>query len=280
MSKRITIGFSPCPNDTFIFDALVNGLIDTGEYIFEPVLEDVQTLNQWAIEGRLDVTKLSYGVLPRVMDYYIVLNAGGALGMGVGPLLIARENFPLSEVEQNSIAIPGENTTAHFLFSLAFPHARKKEFMVFSDIEDAVASRKTKAGVIIHENRFTYQNKGLVKLLDLGEFWEKETGNPIPLGAIVMKREFPAPLQQEIDQLIQQSLAYSWKQYPQLSNYVKHHSQEMEEWVMKQHIDLYVNDFSMSLGEKGKEAVMELLNIYGRMNPDAGIRQDHIFREN
>jgi len=277
MHQTFTIGFSPCPNDTFIFDPLVNGLIDTEGITFKPVLEDVQTLNQWAIDGRLDITKLSYGVLPKVLDQYTVLPSGGALGEGVGPLLIARDDYPLEEVEQSPVAIPGENTTAHFLFSLAFPAARNKQFMVFSGIEDAVLSGKVKSGVIIHENRFTYQLKGLKKQVDLGEYWEQKTGNPIPLGAIVMRRAFSPDLQQQVNRLIQKSLDYSWNNYPQLSQYVKDHSQEMEESVMRQHINLYVNDYTKNLGNKGRAAVMELLNIYKSLHPSAKWNAAEIF---
>src|ERR1700722_3975011 len=193
----LTLGFSPCPNDTFIFDALVNGKIDTEGLEFDVRLEDVETLNQWALEGRLDVSKISYGVLPLVMDQYQLLDAGGALGKGVGPLLITKERpapeqLSLTDIDTATIAIPGERTTAHLLFSLAFPTAANRRFMIFSDIEDAVLSGKVDCGVIIHENRFTYRQKGLIKLLDLGEFWEKETGAPIPLGGIGFRRNQPA----------------------------------------------------------------------------------------
>lgn len=277
MKKKLTIGFSPCPNDTFIFDALVNGLIDTGGITFKPVLEDVQTLNKWALKGKLDITKLSYGVLPLILDKYIVLPSGGALGKGVGPLLIAKESFPITDVDQYNIAIPGENTTAHFLFSLAFPTATKKEFMVFSEIENAVITEQTRTGVIIHENRFTYQDKNLVKLMDLGEYWETRTGNPIPLGAIVMKRTLPEMMFKKVNELIQQSLAHSWKQYPVMSEYVRIHSQEMDERVMKQHIDLYVNDYTNDLGDNGKKAVLELLEIFKKVNPAASVVTEKIF---
>lgn len=277
MNSRLTIGFSPCPNDTFIFDALVNGLIDTEGISFKPILEDVQTLNKWALKGKLDITKLSYGVLPLVLDQYMALPSGGALGKGVGPLLISKESFPITDVDQFNIAIPGENTTAHFLFSLAFPTATKKEFMVFSEIEDAVVTDKTKTGVIIHENRFTYQDKNLVKLMDLGEYWENRTGNPIPLGAIVMKRKFPEPLFKKVNQLIQKSLAHSWKQYPKMSDYVRSHSQEMDERVMKQHVDLYVNDYTNDLGENGKRAVTELLDIFKKVNPTGKQVKEKVF---
>lgn len=263
-NNKLTLGFSPCPNDTFIFDALVNKKIDSGGLQFDVVLEDVETLNRWALAGKLDITKISYGVLPLILSNYALLNAGGALGKGVGPLLIANKEISnlRSEISNLTIAIPGEHTTAHFLFSMAFPTAQHKKFMLFSDIEQAVLSGEVDCGVIIHENRFTYHQKGLVKLMDLGDFWEQQTGGPIPLGGIVMKRSLPDELQQPINALIRQSLEYSFKHYPQLSDYVKAHSQEMEEDVMRKHIDLYVNNYSLSLGDDGLAAVETLLEVY------------------
>jgi 1,4-dihydroxy-6-naphthoate synthase len=262
----LNIGFSPCPNDTFIFDALVNKKIDTEGLNFEPVLEDVQTLNEWALQGRLDITKISYGVLPLLLKNYIVLNAGGALGKGVGPLLITKQaGAENKDVNEMTIAVPGEHTTAHMLFSLAYPQATKKKFMLFSAIEDAVLNDEVDAGVIIHENRFTYQQKGLHKLVDLGEYWEKQTGNPIPLGGIVMKKTFNSELQQKVDNLIKRSLEYAFENYPLITDYVKQHSQEMSESVMRQHIDLYVNNYSLQLGAEGKAAVNTFLDIYSQL---------------
>lgn len=270
----LTLGFSPCPNDTFIFDALVNNKIDTEGITVEPVLEDVQTLNEWALQGRLDVTKISYGVLPLLLDKYIVLNAGGALGKGVGPLLITKQTGASKDVNDMTIAIPGEHTTAHMLFSLAYPQAAKKKFMVFSAIEDAVLNEEVDAGVIIHENRFTYQQKGLYKLVDLGEYWERQTGNPIPLGGIVMKKTFNSTLQQKVDALIKRSLEYSFKHYPLITDYVKQHSQEMSETVMRQHIDLYVNNYSLQLGADGRSAVNTFLDIYEQLKKVAAHKKD------
>ncbi len=264
---RLHLGFSPCPNDTFIFDALVNKKIDTEGIEVVPVLEDVQTLNNWAREGKLDITKISYGVLPLILDQYIVLHSGGALGKGVGPLLITTtDGVDKEQVADSSIAIPGENTTAHMLFSLAFPKAANKQFTIFSQVEDSVLNHTVDAGVIIHENRFTYQDKGLVKIMDLGEYWEDQTGNPIPLGGIVMKRSFDNHLQKQVDRLIRKSLEYAFAHYPIITDYVKQHSQEMSESVMRQHIDLYVNDYSISLGEAGKSAVRQFLDIYTVIN--------------
>jgi 1,4-dihydroxy-6-naphthoate synthase len=258
----INIGFSPCPNDTFIFDALVNGLIDTGAISFKPVLEDVQTLNEWALQGRLACTKISYGVYPLLKNNYRLLEAGGALGTGVGPLLIAKQPIALADLSQLRIAIPGKNTTANLLFSMAFPEAGDKIFMAFHEIEQAVIDGRVHAGVIIHENRFTYAAKGLVKLIDLGDYWESKLHCPIPLGGIVVKNTIDPTIIQQLDALIKESIQYSWQQYPQLSDYIKDHAQEMREDVMRQHIQLYVNDYSLALGEKGHSAIEQLCKTF------------------
>jgi 1,4-dihydroxy-6-naphthoate synthase len=263
---KLSLGFSPCPNDTFIFDALVNHKIDTGDFEFDVVLEDVQTLNRWALEKKLDVSKISYGVWPLLQKNYSLLDSGGALGKGVGPLLISKNNILLRDINQLSIAIPGEQTTAHLLFSLAFPKAKRKKFMVFNQIENAVLEGEVDCGVIIHENRFTYMQKGLVKQMDLGEYWEQKTKSPIPLGGIVMRKEFTDHERAEVDRLIRDSLAYAEAYYPDLSDYVTEHAQEMQESVMRQHIDLYVNQFSLSLGEEGRRAVDVLLEVYKAMH--------------
>ncbi|HXB46034.1 MAG TPA: 1,4-dihydroxy-6-naphthoate synthase [Puia sp.] len=272
---RFSLGFSPCPNDTFIFDALVNRKLSTEGFDFEVVLEDVQTLNQWALQGKLDITKISYGALPLVLNDYNLLDSGGALGKGVGPLLISKKQMDVIDINECSVAIPGKNTTAHLLFSLAFPQATKKRFMIFSDIEQAVLGGEVDAGVIIHENRFTYLQKGLIKLVDLGDFWEKETGGPIPLGGIVIKKGFDIMIQQQVNELIKKSVGYAFKHYPVLSPFVKQHSQEMDEIVMRQHIDLYVNNYSISLGEHGKNAVKMLLRTYSKMNAGEITRPIH-----
>jgi 1,4-dihydroxy-6-naphthoate synthase len=263
---QLTLGFSPCPNDTFIFDALVNKKIDTGDLSFEVLMEDVQTLNEWAIEGRLDCTKISYGVLPVVMDNYRLLESGGALGTGVGPLLIARRPIDPKMIPSLKIAIPGKNTTAHLLFSMAVPDAHNKQFMVFHEIEQAVLDGTVDAGVIIHENRFTYAQKGLFKLVDLGEYWEQQLNCPVPLGGIVTKKNIPDNIVHLIESLITESIRYSWKNYPGLSAFVSENSQEMSESVMRQHINLYVNDYSIALGETGHRAIDQLLITFKRIN--------------
>ncbi len=265
---KLTLGFSPCPNDTFIFDALVNKKIETNGLTFDVVLEDVQTLNNFALAGKLDVSKISYGVLPLLVNQYRALNSGGALGQGVGPLLIARQTvMPLEEkVNEMTIAIPGQNTTAHLLFSMAFPGAVKKRFLVFNEIEEAVISGAVDAGVIIHENRFTYLQKGLVKLVDLGQYWEEKTKVPIPLGGIIIRKNFQPELMAKVDRLIRQSVEYAFEHYPHLPEYVRQHAQEMDDEVMRQHIELYVNDYSIDLRTRGKTAISKLMEIYALVN--------------
>ena len=265
---EISLGFSPCPNDTFIFDALVHRKIDTEGLDFSVHLEDVQTLNDWAISGKLDVSKISYGVLPLLLDKYKLLSSGGALGKGVGPLLIAGKEIDdlKSAIASMQVAIPGKNTTAHLLFSMAFPQATNKTFLVFNQVEDAVLSGQVDAGVIIHENRFTYQDKGLVKLIDLGNYWEEQTNAPIPLGGIVIRKTMEAELGKRVDSLIKKSVAYAFKNYPAITDYVRLQAQEMNEDVMRKHIDLYVNEYSTDLGESGRKAVQQLMNLYAQRN--------------
>ncbi len=266
MILKLTLGFSPCPNDTFIFDALVNNKISTAGLSFDVILEDVETLNQWAIQGKLDITKMSYGVLPLVMKNYFILNSGSALGRGVGPVLIRNEAIEIINMENQVIAIPGEHTTAHLLFSLACPNAKNKIFLRYNEIEDFVLSRKG-LGVIIHENRFTYQDKGLIKINDLGDYWERNTGNAIPLGGIAIRRSVPNDISFKIDALIKQSIEFAYKNhYDELTDYVKIHSQEMSEVVMRKHIDLYVNKFSSDLGKEGNAAIKKLLEVYDQID--------------
>lgn len=263
---KLSLGFSPCPNDTFIFDALVNQKIDTEGFEFDVVLEDVQTLNAWAGAGKLDITKLSFPALFNNADKYAILNSGSALGKGVGPLLISKKQINVAAIDHCRIAIPGENTTANFLLSFAFPNVKNKVSMLFSKIEDAVINEEVDLGVIIHENRFTYQQKGLHKIVDLGEVWETRQNIPIPLGCIAIKKELSKDILHKVDSLIRKSLEYSFKNYPQVSDYVKQHAQEMDEDVMRNHIELYVNDYSLSLGEEGKKAIEQLHTVYNKGN--------------
>ena len=273
---KLTLGFSPCPNDTFIFDAMVNHKIDTKGLEFEVLLEDVQTLNQWAQEGKLSITKLSYGVLPLVLDKYSVMNSGSALGKGVGPLLISTSINNDQPIEDLLVAIPGENTTAHLLFSMAYPQAKNKVFLRYDEIENFVLANKG-LGVIIHENRFTYEAKGLKKIIDLGDYWENKTGNAIPLGGIVIKKEIDISTQHTIDALIKESIEYAFSNYPLLNDYIRSHAQEMSEPVMRQHIDLYVNEYSLDLGDMGKNAILKLLNLHPIQSGVNSKNMEHIF---
>jgi len=271
---KLTLGYSPCPNDTFIFDALVNKKIDNEGLEFDVVLEDVETLNQWSFDGKLDITKLSYPAFFQNPDKYVLLNSGAALGKGVGPILVSKSvgSRQSAVVERSTIALPGENTTANLLFTFAYPDATKKIFMRFDKIEDFVLNESSKVspfggdlegalGVIIHENRFTYQQRGLHKVTDLGEYWEEKMHVPIPLGGIAAKRSIEKTLSLQIDKLIRKSVEFAFSNYPMITDYVKQHSQEMSEDVMRQHIDLYVNDFSIGLGKDGKKAIEALYKV-------------------
>ncbi len=260
----MTLGFSPCPNDTFIFDAWVNGgLKDALDCDVQ--LADVETLNEWSAQEKLDVTKLSFPALFRHLDQYSLLRAGSALGIGVGPLLVAREPIDLESLSDKQIALPGRNTTANLLFSYAFPDAKRKSYRVFSDIEDAVLNGSADLGVIIHENRFTYQQRGLVRIMDLGAHWENSTGCAVPLGCIAIKRTLGQEMIAQVNQTIQQSLQAAWDRLPNLPEYVRTHAQEMEESVMRQHIDLYVNQHTMQLSDEDVRAINMLYRVYQKI---------------
>lgn len=262
-SNRITIGFSPCPNDCFIFDALVHEKIDTEGLRFEMLLGDVEALNQLAFKNELQVTKLSYHAYIYLTKFYQLLDAGSALGNGCGPLLIAKTESIKSRLEKSAdlkVAIPGNYTTANFLFSLAFPKIKSKIETLFSEIENDVVTGKVDAGVIIHENRFTYQQKGLKKIVDLGEYWETLTLAPIPLGGIVIQRNLPEDLKQKVNRLLRKSVEYAFANPKSSLPFVKAHAQEMSEEVMYKHIELYVNNYSIDLGKEGKRAINVLFD--------------------
>ncbi|MCH2083542.1 MAG: 1,4-dihydroxy-6-naphthoate synthase [Saprospiraceae bacterium] len=258
---KLTLGFSPCPNDTYIFDAMVHGKIDTEGLEFEVLLADVEELNQKAFKGELDITKLSYHAYAYLTDTYILLKAGSALGHQCGPLLIARKPLTIREVNQARIAIPGKFTTANFLLGLAYPEAKQKEEVLFSEIEQKVIQGEVDAGLIIHENRFTYQDKGLVKIVDLGEYWETSTRLPIPLGGIVVNRALPLTIQQKVNRVMFKSVAYAFQNPESSKEFVRAHAQEMDEKVMYQHINLYVNEYTRVLGDKGENAVNQMFTL-------------------
>lgn len=253
----LTLGFSPCPNDCFMFDALVHGRVDLEGLSFAETLADVEALNRAAFAGEIDVTKLSFHAYAHCADRYALLGAGSALGRNCGPLLISRRPITQDEVAEGRlrIAIPGRYTTANFLLGLAFPHAQDKTPLVFSNIEDAVLSGAFDAGLIIHENRFTYEAKGLRKIIDLGEYWEAETGVPIPLGGIAIRRALPDDVIHAVNRVVRRSVEYAFAHRDASRPYVRAHAQEMDEAVMYRHIDLYVNEFSIDLGVEGRRAV-------------------------
>lgn len=259
--KKITLGYSPCPNDTFIFDAMVHQKIDTEGLEFEVTLADVEELNHKAFNKELEITKLSYHAYGFLIEDYALLNSGSALGSGVGPLLISKNKYSTEEVSQLKIAIPGQYTTANFLLSIAFPEATQKVELLFSDIEKAVIDGDVDAGLIIHENRFTYHQRGLHKIMDMGEFWEKETQALIPLGGIVISRKFDQEIQEKVDRVLRRSIQFAFDNPESCMDYVRAHAQEMEESVMRQHIGLYVNEYSLNLGQKGRIAVESLFNL-------------------
>ncbi|MBI2282065.1 MAG: 1,4-dihydroxy-6-naphthoate synthase [Bacteroidetes bacterium] len=261
MPNKLTLGFSPCPNDTFIFDALIHHKIDTEGLAFDVYLGDVEDLNQKAFNNKLDITKLSYHAYGYLTDNYVLLDAGSALGAGCGPLLITKPTTLHSSLSTLKIAIPGKYTTANFLLSIAHPEATNKVEMLFSDIEDAVLSGKVDAGLIIHENRFTYQQKGLEKIIDLGEYWEKTTSSLIPLGGIVIKRSLPTETIHKVNRLLRKSIEYAFENPDSPLAYMQCHAQEMDKKVMMQHVDLYVNKYSIDLGIDGKAAITKMFNL-------------------
>lgn len=266
---KLTLGFSPCPNDTFIFDALIHHKIDTEGLEFEVQFQDVETLNKKVFNSELDVSKISFHAYAYALENYVLLNAGSALGYGVGPLLIAKDtNLKSNNLTEKDfkVAIPGKYTTANFLLSLAFPKLTNKLISPFSTIEDLVLEGQADLGLIIHENRFTYQDKGLHKVIDLGEFWEEKTKQPIPLGGIVINRNIDSATQTKFDRILKKSVEYAFANPKSGTNFIKSHAQTMKEEVMYKHIELYVNEFSINLGEKGKNAVQTLFDKAFELN--------------
>lgn len=258
---KLTLGFSPCPNDTFIFDALIHHKIDTEGLDFEVYFDDVETLNQKAVNHELDITKLSFHAFAHVADKYALLDSGSALGFGVGPLLICKDQSLLNletlaaKGKDLRIGIPGQLTTANFLLGIAFPEMQHKEIMVFSEIEDALLENRIDVGLIIHENRFTYASRGLHKILDLGSHWESLTGCAIPLGGIVISRNLDTEIQLKVNRLIRKSVEFAFANPKSGIDFISSHAQAMDQEVMYKHIDLYVNNYSIDLGEEGRKAI-------------------------
>jgi 1,4-dihydroxy-6-naphthoate synthase len=253
---KLKLGFSPCPNDTFIFDALIHHKIDTEGLEFEVYFDDVETLNQKALAAELDITKLSFHAYAYVHEKYVLLDAGSALGFGVGPLLICKNQEIANNLDPELIVgIPGVYTTANFLLGIAYPQFGNKKVLVFSDIESSLIDNSIDIGLIIHENRFTYQEKGLHKIMDLGSYWETLTGCAIPLGGIVVNRSLDIDIQHKVNRLIRKSVEYAFENPKSGLEFIKSHAQEMSEEVMYKHIDLYVNDYSIDIGLEGRKAI-------------------------
>ncbi|HDP55403.1 MAG TPA: 1,4-dihydroxy-6-naphthoate synthase [Bacteroidetes bacterium] len=257
---QIQLAFSTCPNDTFIFEALANNRFSDVNYSFNYALADIQELNRLALDAQVDMVKISYALYPMISENYQLLTAGSALGRGVGPLVVSKRKIYPDEVEYAKVAIPGETTTANLLFTLAFPKAENKQVYLFSDIEEAVLQNEADVGVLIHEGRFTFEQKGLKKIIDLGDFWERTSSHPIPLGGIAVRRSLPEKVKHELNNLTRQSVEFAFANTKVVMPFVKKYAQEMDEQVMQKHISLYVNSFTINLGEKGKQAVTDLLN--------------------
>lgn len=252
---KLSLGFSPCPNDTFIFYALLHGKVDTGGLEFVPYVADVEALNQKAYRSDLDITKISFNAYLDLTKAYVLLDSGSALGNNCGPLLISKEAYQVEQLEGRKVLIPGLKTTANFLLDCFLPVSVDKEETLFSEIEDRLLTGQADAGVIIHENRFTYSARGLRLIRDLGQHWETTTGHPIPLGGIIAQRKLPTWVILQTCNSIRDSIAYAWDHQPEVLTWVRQFAQEMDEKVMLQHISLYVNRYSSDLGQAGRHAV-------------------------
>ncbi len=258
---KLTLGFSPCPNDTFIFDAIFNGRIDNEGLEFDFLISDVEELNRQALSGAIDITKLSIHAYAFVADNYLILDSGSALGYGNGPLLISKNKLDTSELVNARIAIPGRYTTANLLFSIAWPEAVNKTEYLFSDITDALLREEVDAGLIIHETRFTYHKKDLIKIADLGEYWEKLTNLPVPLGTIAINRRIPFETAVKVNRVIRRSIDYACKNPAASHDFVMSNAKDMDSQVVNDHIKLYVNNYSIDLAYNGKRAISELFRI-------------------
>lgn len=259
--KTLTIGISSCPNDTFAFEAIYNRRIDLKDYKFEFVISDIEELNKQAFKGEIDITKISFHAFAHLTEKYQILNSGNAIGYKNGPMLISKHKIYPDEVKNLHVAIPGKNTTANLLLSVLYPEILNKTEYLFSDIEDAILSSEVDAGLIIHENRFTYEKKGLKKVVDLGEEWEKQTRKMIPLGGIIVKRNLPEKVKKDLNQLVHNSISFAYKNPKAGHPFIKHYAQEMNDDVMQKHIDLYVNKYTLDLQDEGRKSIEYLLDL-------------------
>jgi 1,4-dihydroxy-6-naphthoate synthase len=258
---KLTLGFSPCPNDTFIFEALVHGRVDTEGLEFDWFLADVEELNHRAVDGAVDITKMSFHAYARTAEKYLILDSGSALGRNNGPLVISKRKLLPDELDNALIAIPGKYTTANLLFSILWPNATRKREYLFSDIPGAVLSGEADAGLIIHETRFTYGSMGLTMVADTGAMWEKMTGLPVPLGGIVISRKIDGMVASKVERAIRRSIEYARTSPLESVDFIRQYASETDADVTREHIKLYVNDFSLSLGEEGRRAIEKLFAV-------------------
>jgi len=272
--KRLSLGISTCPNDTFIFDAMVNNKLDTGDLGFDCDLSDVEKLNNQALKAEFDITKISYHAYAFASDDYILLNSGSALGFNNGPLLVAKSEMEPDDLEDKPVAVPGRFTTANLLLSIIYPGIKDKREYIFSDIEDVILKEEAAAGLLIHENRFTYRDKGLSKIRDLGEEWDKQTSMPIPLGGIAVKRSLGVKTILQLQHILAASIAHAYNDPLSSYDFVKKYAASMEKDIMYKHIDLYVNDFSRNLGEQGRKAVRLLYEKAAAVKAIPPVRDD------
>lgn len=272
---QLSLGFSPCPNDTFMFNALVNNKIGRGELNFDLHIKDVEELNELCLARALDVSKISYHAYTKVYQDYQLLQAGSALGRGVGPLLISKRDLSGQEIGDLTIAVPGKNTTAAFLLASAYGKIKHVQYVLFSDIEEMVLKGEVDAGVIIHENRFTYQKRGLRLIEDLGSYWESKTGLPIPLGGIVVRRDLPLSIKEQLNLLMRKSVEHAFQDPIDAHPYVLKYSQELAEEIVEKHIETYVNSYSLHIGKEGKKAVNRMFSELGIKNEK--INNDYLF---
>jgi 1,4-dihydroxy-6-naphthoate synthase len=283
--EPLRLAYSPCPNDTFIFYAWVHGLVPGAPAVRE-MLEDIDTLNALALRGEPHVAKVSFHAFSRLRSSYALLHAGGALGRGVGPLLVASRHSPLcppaagggtalrDALSSATVAVPGDLTTAALLVRLFAPVVRRTVVMPFHLIMGAVACGEVDAGALIHEGRFTYQKHGLALLVDLGDWWESATGCALPLGGIVVRRDLDRRTVASVDAAVRRSLEYAWDSPEAAASYIRRHAQEMDPDVCRRHIELYVNEFSADYGVEGERAIRRLLAEAGGPEPEAGIFWD------
>lgn len=272
--RKLTLGISTCPNDTFIFDAMINGKIETNDLVFECVLTDVEELNRKAFSSETDITKISYHAYAHVADNYTLLNSGSALGFNNGPLLVSANDVTVEALKGKKIAIPGALTTANLLLSILHPGLDLREEYLFSDIEDVTLKGLADAGLLIHENRFTYRAKGLKKVADLGEEWQSMTGMPIPLGGIAVRRDMDDETAVKVERILSESIDYAFKNPESPIEFIRKYAAAMDVNVMKRHIDLYVNEFSRDLGEYGRDAVRLLYSKAEEVKVITGLRKD------